>query len=109
MVKLLNNKILKKIDEIILVIEESDEYQKYLCLKEQMQKDNNLIKLINEVKVLQKDVVHHLEKKELLNQKITELNNYPLYREYSNVLFELNNTYSLLETMINNYFNNVMN
>ena len=75
----MKNEILNKIDEIISLIEKSDDYQKYLLLKEKMKTNKELNQLINEVRLLQKDVVHHLNKKELLDKKMEELNNYPLY------------------------------
>ena len=105
----MNKDILLKVDEIIKEIENSPEYQKYLKLKEQISENKNLIKIINEVKVLQKDIVHHLDKKDELNKKIDELNNYPLYREYNNTLYEINNTLEIIESSLNNYFYNKLN
>ena len=109
MVRQLNKEILNKIDEIIKTIEESDDYFKYLDLKNKISNNKELVNLINEVKLLQKDVVHHLNKKEILNEKINELNNYPLYREYNNTLSEINNTYAIIENSLNNYFIKVLN
>lgn len=109
MVKLLNKSILEKVDELIELIENSPDYQKYLYLKKQMEKDSELTSLINEVKVLQKDVVHHLDKKNILKEKMNELSNYPLYREYNNTLSALNNTYAIVENGLNKYFQNKLN
>ena len=105
----MKKEILNKIDEIIKTIEESDDYLKYLDLKNKISNNKELVNLINEVKLLQKDVVHHLNKKEILNEKINELNNYPLYREYNNTLSEINNTYAIIENSLNNYFIKVLN
>ena len=105
----MNKEILNKIDEIIHLIEESSEYQKYQKKKKEMQKNDELVKLINKVKVLQKDVVHHLTSKEELNKVMDELNNHPLYREYNNTLSELNNTYAIIENSINHYFQEKLN
>ena len=105
----MKNEILNKIDEIISLIEKSDDYQKYLLLKEKMKTNKELNQLINEVRLLQKDVVHHLNKKKLLDKKMEELNNYPLYREYQNTIFEINNCYAIIETSINHYFQNIFN
>ena len=109
MVKLLNNDILLKIDELINEIEKSDLYQKYLLLKKQINGNCMMKKMINEVKVLQKDVVHHLNKKEELANKLDELNSHPLYREYINTVYEINNLYSIIENDINNYFQQKIN
>ncbi len=105
----MNNEILDKIDEIISKIENSDDYLKYLDLKSKIENNKNLVSLIREIKILQKDVVHHLDKNKLLDEKINELNNNPLYREYINVIYDINNTYMIIENNINNYFYNKIN
>ena len=105
----MNKEIIDKVDEIIKSIEESSLYQKYLELKKQIDNNKELTKLINEVRVLQKDIVHHVKKQIDLDKKMEELNNHPLYREYSNTLYEINNTFSIIESNINNYFNNKLN
>ena len=109
MVKQLNKEILNKVDEIISLIENSDDYQKYLFLKEQIDKNKEVKKLINEVKILQKDVVHHLKKENELKKKMDELNNHPLYREYNNTLLEINNVYAIIENSLNKYFQDKLN
>lgn len=109
MVNQLNKEILEKIDEIINLIEQSAEYKKYLLLKEKMNDNKEIKRLINEIKVLQKDVTHKLDKKDLLKEKMDELESFPLYREYNNTLSELNNTYAIIESMINNYFSDKLN
>lgn len=105
----MNKEILDKIDEIIHLIEESSDYQKYLTLQKEIEKNDELVKLINKVKVLQKDIVHHLSSKEELEKTMDELNNHPLYREYNNTLSELNNTYTIIENSINHYFQEKLN
>ena len=104
-----NREILNKIDEIISKIEQSDNYLKYLDLKDKINKNNELKLLINEIKVLQKDIVHHINKKDLLNSKLKELEENPIYREYNNTIYEINSTYSIIENELNNYFNNKLN
>ena len=109
MVNQLNKDILNKVDEIIDIIDKSEEYQKYLLLKEKMNNNKELKELINEIKVLQKDVTHKLDKKEILKEKMEMLESFPLYREYNNVLSDLNNTYAVIESMINKYFSDKLN
>ena len=105
MVKSLNNqKILNKLDEIINEIESSDEYKKYLLLKEEIGKNKELVILINKVRQLNKDYLHNLVKKEELDNVTNELNNHPLYREYLNNISVINNKLSIVENTINNYF-----
>ena len=105
----MNNEILEKVDEIIKTIETSKEYLKYLDLKKKIDNNKELVELINKVKVLQKDVTHKKEKVSKLKELTDELNNYPLYREYSNTVFEINNMYCIIENSINNYFESVLN
>ena len=105
----MKNEILDKVDEIIKTIENTPDYQRYLEIKEKMGKNKKLNSLINEVRVLQRDVVHHMDKKKLLDEKMQELMEYPLYVEYQNALYEVNNYYAIVETSINNYFDSIFN
>ena len=105
MVKQLNNKeILDKVDEIIKEIEDSDNYRKYLLLKEEINNNKELVLLINKVRQMNKDFTHKLVKKEELDNVQNELNNHPLYREYLNIISAINNELSIIENTINNYF-----
>ena len=105
MVKSLNNTlILKKLDEIINDIETSEEYKKYLVLKDEIKKNKELVLLINKVRQLNKDYSHKLVKKDELDRLTNELNNHPLYREYLNTISVINNELSIVENAINNYF-----
>ena len=105
MVKSLNNTlILKKLDEIINDIETSEEYKKYLVLKDEIKKNKELVLLINKVRQLNKDFNHKLVKKDELDRLTNELNNHPLYREYLNTISVINNELSIVENAINNYF-----
>ena len=105
----MNNDILKKIDEIINEIDKSLEYQKYLLLKDKISKNKELMLLINKVRILQKDYIHHLSSKKELDILTNELNNYPLYLEYKNTLDEINNIYNIIESSLNNYFEKQLN
>ena len=109
MVNQLNKEILEKVDELVKEIEDSPDYQKYLLLKDKISKNKELMELINKVRVLQKDYVHHLTKKEELDKLVDELNSNPLYREYNNTLYEINNTYAIIESKLNKYFQDKLN
>ena len=105
----MNKEISIKIDEIINVIENSDVYQKYLLLKKSISENKELMELINKVRVMQKDVLHHKKTKDDLDKLMQELNNHPLYIEYNNTIFEINNTYAIIENSLNNYFDKILN
>lgn len=105
----MNKEISEKVNEIISEIENSPNYQKYLSLKEKISKDKMLMELINKVKIMQKDVLHKKATKEELEKIVCELNDNPLYIEYNNVVFEINNTLAIIETSLNNYFDRLLN
>ncbi len=105
----MNKEINKKIDEIINDIETSPIYQKYLLLQDKISNNKELMELINKVKIMQKDVVHQKKKQQELDGLMDELNNHPLYREYSNTIYEINNIYGIIESRINNYFEEIIN
>lgn len=105
----MNKEISKKIDEIIFEIEQSEEYQKYLLLKKQISQNKELMELINKVRVMQKDVLHQKVKKEELDKLVQELNNHPIYIEYNNALYEINNTFAIIENSLNHYFDKILN
>lgn len=105
----MNNEIIKKVDEIILEIENSEVYKKYLLLKENISNNKELMELINKVRVMQKDVLHKKVKQEELENIVNELNNHPLYIEYNNTLYEINNVYGIIESSLNNYFEKILN
>jgi cell fate (sporulation/competence/biofilm development) regulator YmcA (YheA/YmcA/DUF963 family) len=99
-----NEEILNKVDEIIKELEDSDDYKKYLKLKEEINNNKDLVLLINKVRQLNKDFTHNLVKKDELDNVQNELNNHPLYREYLNTISLINNELSIIENTINNYF-----
>ncbi len=105
----MNKEINNKVDEIINEIENSEVYQKYLSLQKQISSNKELMMLINQVKVLQKDILNKKKKKEDLDIVMNELNSNPLYREYNNTLYEINNTYGIIESSLNNYFDKIIN
>lgn len=105
----MNKEVNDKIDEIINEIETSDIFKKYLLLKDKISNNKELMELINKVRIMQKDYLHKKVSKEKLDIMVNELNNHPLYREYNNTLYEINNTYGIIESNLNNYFYQLLN
>ena len=105
------DKVLLKVDEIIEYIESSDNYQKYLLIKEKMSNDQEINTLLYEIRHLQKLLANNYNKniENELEEKNKELNSIPLYREYLNILDELNNIFNIIENGLNNYFYNKLN
>lgn len=99
-----NTEILNKVDEIIREVEDSDNYKKYLKIKDEINNNKELMLLINKVRQLNKDLTHNLVKKEDVDEIQNELYNHPLYREYLNTISLINNELSIIENTINYYF-----
>lgn len=107
----MNNEILTKVDEIINYIENTNDYKKYLLLKDRISTNLEIQSLLNEIRHLQKLLANKndMNIKKELEIKNELLRNIPLYREYLNILDDINNIFNIIETQINNYFNNKVN
>lgn len=108
----MNKEIEDKVIEINNLIKESDNYKKYLSLKEIIKNDkeiNEYLDYITRIKKLLANNIDVQNNKILLEKYNNLLNNNPLYREYKNTLDEINNTYNIIETTINNYFKDKLN
>lgn len=90
----LSKNVLKKIDELVLIIKNSKEYNTYLKIKEQLEENKQISELIKEVKQEQQYVVkNNLFNKEedtVLQEKIKKLESIPLYNDYLNAIDDLN-------------------
>lgn len=104
--------ILKKVDELVDLLKNSKDYQRYLYLSNEMKKNNSLMKLIKDIKTLEKRRVNLEYRNEStkdidleIDNKKQELNEYPTYVEYNYLQEDLNNTFqsirSILEQNIN--------
>ena len=105
-------KILEKTDELVNLIIESDEYKKYQNIKDKMEKDEEIMTLINEVKILQKEAVKKSSKNEstkdidiFISDKFNILNNFPIDQEYLEVEEEINTVLQTIKNTIENYIN----
>ncbi len=116
MVKLVNEEIIEKLDEIIALIKNSDEYQKYLELSSKTRSNEEIMQLIEQVKEIQKKIV----KKEVLredtsslekmnNDLLKQLNEIPLYQEFTYVQEDLNNTLQNVKKVIQDSINDRLN
>ncbi len=110
------NDILDQVDNIIKYIENSDEYKRYLAVKEKLNKDKKVMDLINEIKVLQKKAVNDEYKgkdinniDEDINNKLEELNSIYIYQEYIELHSKIDEELQEIKFILNNYFNNKIN
>lgn len=113
----MNKEILNKIEDIISYIKNSATYKKYLLIESQMEHNDDINKLVNEIKVLQKQATKEehinfnspIKLDEEIKDKLTQLNNIPLYSEYINTIDELNNTLQDIKNQIETYINRKTN
>jgi cell fate (sporulation/competence/biofilm development) regulator YmcA (YheA/YmcA/DUF963 family) len=106
MVKLLN----KKLEEVITVIQKSEDYQECIKLKEKMKKNVELMQLIDTLKTLQKEYVKNgYQDKEKLEEVENKLYEIPIYVTYMERLEKVNQMISYVEDDLNDYFYQLFN
>ena len=95
----LSKDVLEKVDELVTSIKESKEYQKYIMIRNKLDENKDIKKIIKDVKKIQQELVKSeyykdTEKakilKESLDNKNKELKSYPIYNEYEHAIEELN-------------------
>lgn len=90
----LSREVLKKIDELVVIIQDSKEYKNYLSIKKQLEENVQINQLIKEIKQEQQYVVknnlNNQEEDRKLQEKIEKLKSIPLYNDYLNAVDELN-------------------
>lgn len=104
--------LLQKVDDLILYVKESKEYQLCLKAREQMSENKELIQLIDEVKALQKKYIRSNYSKEIkkkLDEKIEILNEIPLFVTYNQNLEVVNQKLQIIQEELNHYFYSKLN
>ncbi len=109
----MNKDIETKTKAIVDYFKESFDYQRYLKIKEKMNRNNKIKVLVTEIKTLQKRIVNHPDLKDDLekeiDQRLEELKQIPLYNEFLSLQEELNENIDYVKNTLNNYFNNLLN
>ena len=103
--------ISNSVNELFESINNSKEYQDYLKIKEVLEKDESIITLIEEIKVLQQESVNlefngdekYKEIDKVIEEKVSILNSNPTYQEYLNKIEEFNNILTTSSMMLENY------
>ncbi len=108
---MLSKEVEENLDDIINYIMNSKEYKKCIEIKKKMSKNKELNKLIEEIKLLQKEYIRKNSEsiKEELEKKEHELNDIPIYVEYNNNLEAVNNMIDLVKDELNDYFYKKLN
>lgn len=109
-------KILNSLDELILAIKKSTEYQAYQVNKKEMKENKELMNLIKDYQKCQRNLTLSIETKKdstsyqkELERLSKELNNYPIYLEHLYLLEKLQDKISLISDTINAYFKEITN
>ncbi|MDD6879089.1 MAG: YlbF family regulator [bacterium] len=81
-------------------------------MKERIVKDEDIMNLINEIKLFQKQIVRNgndsnLEDK--INDNLTKLNNYPIYVRFDELQKELNSLFQTIKFSIEDCVNDITN
>lgn len=104
--------LLLKLDDLILYIKESREYQLCLKAKEKMKDNEELMELIDEVKSLQKKYIrsnYSKEIKEALDEKMRVLNEIPIFATYNYNLEIVNEKLQVIKEELDQYFYSKLN
>ena len=102
-----------KLDELFDAIESSQEYISYLNIGKVLEQDKEVNDLVNEIKMLQQKSVRleeegNLEYKNIdkvIEEKVSILNNKPIYKEYLRRMNDFNDTLAQSSNMIESYIN----
>ena len=102
---------MEKLDKIINYILKSKEYRECISIKEKMSDNTELIKLIDEVKNLQKKYIKTNDNsvKEELDNCINKLNSILIYNIYMEKLDRVNDMIDYVQDELNDYFYKVVN
>ena len=102
----------KEIDDLVNYIKNTNDYKMCIMLKNQMKDNYELIKLIDEVKLLQKKYIRsnydNVIKCEL-DKKNSELFEVPIYVIYNKHLDKVNYMIDYVRESLNEYFYNLLN
>lgn len=112
----MRDKILSKTEEIVNIIQNSKEYIRYIEVSNKMKENKELLEKIDAIKEMQQQLVkeeakgnniEEIDKK--LKEKLKELEEVPLYIEYTYLQEDLNDSISLVREKIENYINEITN
>lgn len=104
--------VYKALKEVIECITNSKEYRDCISIKKKMEKNQELIKLIEDIKKLQKRYVNtnfSSSIKKELDELEKKVNSIPIYVVYLQKLEMVNEKIEYIKESLNDYFNCLMN
>ena len=105
-------KLNKNLDELVDYIKNTNDYKMCIKLKKQMNENDEIKKLISEIKKLQKKYIrsnYDDSVKDELEKKNKELFEIPIYVIYNEHLIRVNYMIDYIKDSLNNYFYNLLN
>ena len=109
------NEILNDVEELKDLIIDSDEYKEYVRITEVLDKNNEINSIINDIKRLQKKIVHQESKKEdtsenekKLSELFEKLNSFEEYNNYLISAKKLNNLITDIQKKFEVCFNEIL-
>lgn len=98
--------LLKKVDELVSIIKNSNDYKRYIELKTIME-NSEIMPIINKIKKVQRESIKNesrgintLKLEEEIVSLKKELDSYPIYREYTYLQEDLNNDFQNIKKII---------
>lgn len=105
-----------KVDELIGLIKQSDNYQEYISLMKKMKDDDEITFLIKEIKDSQKKIVRLKSNGEdyssydkLIKEDLDKLETFPIYVEFSYLQEKLNILFQTIKDELEKEINSITN
>lgn len=107
----MEKKLNKALDELISFVNNSDDYKKCVEIKEKLGKNDEVERLVKEIKKYQKEYVKTNDKEILrkLDDLTKELEAIPLYNIYNIHLEKVNQMIDIIKDELTKYFDNLLN
>lgn len=108
----MSDKVLEKIDEIIDIVKNSDQYKTYLEIVDKLRNNKEVMTLIKDIKLLQQEAVKkqslgtsYKEIDSEIADKLKRLEDYPIYLEYTYLRDDLDQTFQNVKITLQDYIN----
>ena len=102
----------RALEDLVSYIKNTSSYKNCISIKEKMDKNEEICRLVNDIKILQKKYVksNYLDKelKNELDELEQRLNEIPIYVEYINNLEEVNKMIDFVKDELNDYFTTLL-
>ena len=97
----------QKVTELIDLIKNTNDYKRYIEVKDIMKSNKEIMNLISKIKKIQQTIIKKENKKEdtsieeeRLKELKSELETYPIYNEYNYLQEDLNNLFQNVKAII---------